>query len=93
MIRGKQVIAEVPTDPVVAELDKLQSELGDGPCLTALREHHTVLINDMSTDARWPQFAQRAAQLGVRSLLSFQLFVRSENLGALNLYGAEPGLL
>jgi hypothetical protein len=30
--------------------------------------------------------------LGVHSLLSFQLFVRSENLGALNLYGGAAGV-
>jgi GAF domain-containing protein len=89
-IHGRRVVAEVPTDPIVAKLDDLQSELGDGPCLTALREHHTVHIADMTTDGRWPQFAQQATELGVRSLLSFQLFVRSENLGALNLYAGEP---
>ncbi|OBF28909.1 response regulator receiver protein [Mycobacterium sp. ACS1612] len=89
-IHARRVFAEVPTDPIVAKLDDLQSELGDGPCLTALREHQTVHIADMTTDLRWPQFAQQATELGVRSLLSFQLFVRSETLGALNLYAGEP---
>jgi GAF domain-containing protein len=85
-------VAEVPTDPIVTKLDELQSELGDGPCLTALRDRHTVQIDDMSTDTRWPQFARQATELGVYSLLSFQLFVRSKNLGALNLYGDEAGV-
>jgi hypothetical protein len=57
-----------------------------------LREHHTVQIDDMRTDTRWPAFAREARQRGILSLLSFQLFVRSENLGALNLYGDEPGV-
>jgi GAF domain-containing protein len=92
LIQGRRVIAEVPTDPIVAKLDDLQSEIGDGPCFTALREHYTVHIADMTTDTRWPQFARQATELGVRSLLSFQLFVRSENLGALNLYAGEPGV-
>jgi GAF domain-containing protein len=90
--RGAGVVAEVPTDPVVAKLDELQSELYDGPCLTALREHHTVHIDDMSAEIRWPQFTRQATELGVHSLLSFQLFVRSENLGALHLYGGEAGV-
>jgi len=89
-IHGRKVVAEVPTDPIVTKLDDLQTELGDGPCLTALRQHLTVHIADMSTDTRWPQFARQATELGVRSLLSFQLFVRSNNLGALNVYGGEP---
>jgi GAF domain-containing protein len=89
-IQGRRVVAEVPTDPIVAKLDDLQSELGDGPCLTALRDHHTVHIADMTADRRWPEFAQRATELGVLSLLSFQLFVRSRSLGALNLYAGQP---
>lgn len=90
-IQGHKVVAEVPSDPIVAQLDDLQSELRDGPCTTALRDHHTVHIPDLSTETRWPQFCRRAVELGVRSLLSFQLFVRSENLGALNLYAGEAG--
>jgi transcriptional regulator with GAF, ATPase, and Fis domain len=87
--RGK-VVAKAPTDPIVAKLDELQNELSDGPCITALREHHTVLIDDMSRETRWPEFVREAVSLDVHSLLSFQLFVESETLGAMNLYGAEP---
>ncbi|ORB67688.1 GAF and ANTAR domain-containing protein [Mycolicibacterium tusciae] len=89
LIQKGQIVHAVPTDPIVAKLDELQSELGAGPCITALRKHHTVRIDDMSTETRWPQFCRQAAELGVHSLLSFQLFVRSQNLGALNLYAAE----
>ena len=46
----------------------------------------------MSADTRWPEFSLLATQLGVNSLLSFQLFVENENLGALNLYGGEAGV-
>jgi GAF domain-containing protein len=86
MVHGQRVTAEAPTDPVVAKLDDLQTELGDGPCISALREHRTVHVSDMSTETRWPTFSRRATELGVSSLLSFQLFVISRNLGALNLY-------
>jgi GAF domain-containing protein len=92
VIEGKMVVAKVPSSRTVAELDDLQAALDEGPCLTALREHHTVHIDDMRTDTRWPAFAREAQQLGILSLLSFQLFVRSETLGALNLYRDEPGV-
>ena len=90
LIEGRQVVAKVPTDPIVAKLDDLQTELGDGPGITSLRDHHTVRVDDMEVDDRWPEFASHAAALGVKSMLSFQLFVRHDNLGALNLYGVEP---
>jgi transcriptional regulator with GAF, ATPase, and Fis domain len=91
LIHRRRVQSEVPTDPIVAALDQLQTDLGEGPCVTVLREHHMVHIKDMSAETRWPRFVQRATALGVHSLLAFQLFVRAENLGALNLYGDAAG--
>jgi GAF domain-containing protein len=92
VIQGRIVISQVPTSALVAELDQLQTDLNEGPCLSALREHHTVHIEDMSAETRWPAFAREAQQRGVLSSLSFQLFVRSENLGSLNHYGDAPGV-
>jgi putative methionine-R-sulfoxide reductase with GAF domain len=91
LIEGRHVRSEVPTNPRVAELDQLQTALGEGPSLSSLREHHTVHIEDTAAETRWPAFVRRAAELGVRSVLSFQLFVRSENLGVLNLFADAPG--
>ena len=91
-IRGRPIEARVPSDPLVASLDALQSELDEGPCITALREHHTVHIDDMSQHTQWPRSAQAALKLGVRCSLSFQLFVQKDNFGALNLYGGEAGV-
>jgi hypothetical protein len=68
LIQGRRVHSEVPTDPIVAELDQLQTDLGEGPCISALREHHTVQIEDMSAEMRWPRFVRRATALGVRSM-------------------------
>jgi putative methionine-R-sulfoxide reductase with GAF domain len=91
MIHGREIQSRGPSDPLVAELDRVQISLGEGPCLSALREHHTVLIDDMAAETRWPRFARAAVERGARSLLSFQLFVRRESLGALDLYSAEAG--
>jgi GAF domain-containing protein len=91
LVQGTKIVSEVPTSRSVAELDQLQSDLNQGPCLTALRDYHTVHIDDMRTETRWPDFGREAQQRGMRSMLSFQLFIRSENLGALNLYSDEPG--
>ncbi|ORB64824.1 response regulator receiver protein [Mycolicibacterium tusciae] len=92
LLDGERVVVKVPTDPIVAKLEDLQVELGDGPCLTALRDQQTVRIEDTKSDTRWPQFADQAVELGVRSVLSFQLFVRRGKLGALNMYGTEAGV-
>lgn len=92
LLEGRKVEPRAPSDPLVATLDLLQTELDEGPCLSSLRGHHTVLIADMAAETRWPRFTASALDLGVHSLLSFQLFVLQQNLGALNLYGGEPGV-
>jgi ANTAR domain/GAF domain len=91
LIDGRGVRSEVPSDALVAELDEAQTLLDEGPCLSALREHHTVHVDDMATETRWPRFAEVALRRGARSMLAFQLFVRTRNLGALNLYADQVG--
>ena len=44
----------------------------------------------MASETRWPEFARRASQAGAASMLSIQLYVEGDNLGALNLYGRAP---
>src|ERR1700756_2903354 len=86
-VSGRHVTSEVPSSPIAAELDQLQTELSEGPALSALRERHTVFIKNMSEESRWPNFVAAATRLGVHCMLSFRLFVTGESLGALNLYG------
>ncbi|MGH8891428.1 MAG: GAF and ANTAR domain-containing protein [Acidothermaceae bacterium] len=71
-------------------IDELQSKLGEGPCLDAAYEEQTVRVPDMRTEQRWPEFSRRAYEAGAGSMLSFQLYVEEDNLGALNLYAHEP---
>jgi transcriptional regulator with GAF, ATPase, and Fis domain len=67
--------------------DELQYEVHEGPCLDAIWHHETVRSDDLSTETRWPTWGPVAAgQLGIRSMLCFQLFTGSDSLGALNLY-------
>jgi transcriptional regulator with GAF, ATPase, and Fis domain len=90
LVQGREITTEVLTSDVAQRLDELQVELDDGPCLTSLRHEHVVRVDELATDPRWPHFAARAVELGVHSVLSFQLFVQEDNLGALNLYSSHP---
>jgi GAF domain-containing protein len=74
------------TDEVVHDVDRHQYETNEGPCLDALEEHEIFRTGDLAGDPRWPTFGQRATELGIRSMLSFRLFVADETLGSLNLY-------
>jgi GAF domain-containing protein len=90
LVSGHKVSSHAPTDERAAKLDGLQTEVGEGPCLDALREQQTVRVSDFRAEDRWPRFAAEATRLGVGSLLSFQLFTDGDNLGALNLYADHP---
>jgi len=90
LVAGRRVVARAPTAEVAGELDALQTEFDEGPCLDSLRDQETVRVEDFTEEHRWPRFAAAAVRLGARSLLSFQLFTDGDNLGALNLYAAHP---
>ncbi|MCF6746267.1 GAF and ANTAR domain-containing protein [Blastococcus sp. KM273128] len=86
----RRVESRAPTGDLPNQIDSLQERLGEGPCLDAVFEQSTVRIEDIEVEQRWPRFADEAAGLGVRSMLSFQLFVTGSTLGALNLYSSGP---
>jgi ANTAR domain/GAF domain len=84
-----------PTSRGISELDRLQGELHEGPCITALEEpadDGVVMAEDLAgPDAtRWPRFAPAAVDSGYRSMLSIQLASGGRMRAALNLYAAEP---
>ncbi len=41
-------------------------------------------------EKRWPQFAARAHAAGAAGMLSIQLYVEGDSLGALNLFSRRP---
>ena len=49
-----------------------------------------VRVDDLRAERRWPDFCQQAADLGVGSMLCFQLFVAADRMGALNPYSRTP---
>jgi GAF domain-containing protein len=78
------------TDPVARKCDDWQYELGEGPCLSAIAEDETYLIDDVARDPRWPRWGPRAAEVGAASILSIRLADDAAALGALNLYSRKP---
>ncbi len=78
-----------PTTPMVTELDQLQQDAGEGPCLEAVVTDSIIRCPDLSKDERWPKFAAGAVERGVYSMLSYQLYTTDNGGGALNLFGRK----
>jgi hypothetical protein len=75
-----------------AVLDEIQDTHGEGPCVAAAWEQHTMHVRDLGTEHRWPRYCRDArAETPIRSILSFQLFANRKAMAALNLYAEQPG--
>jgi GAF domain-containing protein len=77
------------SDDIAAQVDAAQYELDDGPCLHAMRDGHTVRIEDTAEKAHWPEFEAQAAAHGIRSCLALPLKAEGKPVGALNLYARK----
>jgi GAF domain-containing protein len=78
------------SDEVVAEADRLQYELDEGPCLMAWRQRSQVRVDDLSSDERFPRWGPVASALGLGSSLSTPLVPGDSCLGALKVYATQP---
>lgn len=85
------VSTHAPSDELVSEVDRVQAEMHEGPCVDALAEHGDGVTHapDLACDPPWPTFAPAALRAGFAAVLSFQLHAGGA-AGAVNIYGTEP---
>jgi ANTAR domain/GAF domain len=87
-----QIETRHPTTEAIGKLDRTQSELHEGPCISAIEDpppNGIVIAEDLAGDAhRWPRFAPDAVDAGFRGLMSTQLSADGGPRAALNLYSA-----
>lgn len=87
--RGKRSTAA--SDPRVEQADAWQYEMDAGPCVAAWRDRATVRIDDVASEARWPQWSAAVVPLGIASVLSSPLIAGQDSIGAIKVYAAQPG--
>ncbi|MEA2500556.1 MAG: hypothetical protein QOD01_667, partial [Actinomycetota bacterium] len=81
------------SDESALRFEKLQTELGEGPCLAAYQTGEAVAVADLRDEPRFPKFTPRALEEGLVAVFTFPLCKGAERLGALDLYRNTPGLL
>ena len=72
----------------LVELLELQVE--EGPCFDAFRDQ-AIVVSDSAEDAarRWPRFAPRAHESGYITVSAVPMRLRTQVIGALNLFSSE----
>ena len=81
------------SDDAALRYERVQTELGEGPCLLAYRSGNSVGVPDLRIDDRFPRFSPRALQAGLRAVFTFPLRHEQQPLGALDIYRDSPGPL
>ena len=70
VVQAGDVTAPAAAGAVAAQLDALQRQLNQGPCLDAIAQAGPIYAEDLAEDSPWPEFARAAVESGVRSSLS-----------------------
>lgn len=87
---GGRIDTTAATSQLVMDSNNAQGDLGEGPCFDAAWNDETYRIVHMGTEKRWPRYVPKAQELGIGSMMGFQLFADDEGLGALDLYSEHP---
>ncbi|SPF05686.1 GAF and ANTAR domain-containing protein [Streptomyces sp. MA5143a] len=94
-VRKGQAVTLAACGDVVQECDRLQGELGEGPCFDLARRkdgERLYRIADLTRpEPTWERFATHAGELGIGSMTGVLLYTSDEDFGALNLYSRRPG--
>jgi GAF domain-containing protein len=77
------------SDTFVTELDELQYELGEGPCVHAITVEAVTTVDYAGRDQRWPRFMPLAVAKGLRSQMGMRLYSEKDTLGGLNMYSTS----
>lgn len=87
---GLRVMASSTEEVRLLELYELQND--EGPCLDCFRSGTPVASVDLpAMRGSWPVFTARLEELGFNSAQAIPMRLRSETIGALNLFRTEPG--
>jgi GAF domain-containing protein len=81
------------TDEWVLTFDRIQYDVGEGPCVYAMEAETVVRVEHARHEQRWPLFIPKAVAAGLRSQLGVRLHVDEVEMAALNMYSTSSDTL
>ncbi len=93
VVRHRKPTVAASSDERARSLDELQNGFDDGPCLTALRRHETLLVRDTRRERRWPEYLGEAAEQGIGLILAIPMELNGRGEAVVNLYAEKPDSL
>lgn len=91
---GEGPVLQATTDEVAALVDRLEWEVGEGPCVDAIMTQRFEWDADITVDPAWPKLAERILrETPVRGMVGYRIVVHERKVGALNLFADAAGAL
>jgi hypothetical protein len=91
LLRQKRPVTIAGSSELAVRLDEIEQGVGGGPCTEALRIGRPVLLEDVSTDTRWPVYCRALAAAGCGSCLGVPLDPGENAAAALNFFASPAG--
>lgn len=89
LVRGDRVAVVASDGALATDADRLQHQHA-GPGLDAARSREVLLVEDTSTEQRWPDWCRGVDALGVAASLSIPLLFQDVVIGVLTTYAVQP---
>ncbi|WP_460800748.1 GAF and ANTAR domain-containing protein [Nocardioides pacificus] len=84
-----ELVTAVPAH--IELLERAQSEVQDGPCVTAFRTGQIVAVESLAeSQATWGAYLRVAREIGIEAVAGVPMRLHDQGVGAVNLYSAVP---
>lgn len=87
---GEKLTFVTATDAKVTAIEDQQIAHDEGPCHDAFHTGEVVVVRDLETEQRWPDYRQAALVHGARAVVGIPMPVGEQRIGALNVYHHSP---
>jgi GAF domain-containing protein len=75
-------------DVITAEI--AQDRIDDGPCHAAFEDDQLTVVDDLQGEHRWPEYRERALDVGLRSVIGVPMRAWGQTIGVLDIYRRTP---
>jgi GAF domain-containing protein len=78
------------TSEQITEIERVQEEDQNGPCVDAYRNNKPITVADVVADGRWPAYSETATSHGIHAVLGYPLTYNERSIGSINVYNSQP---
>ncbi len=58
LVEKRKITSPASSNDIPKKVDEIQSEVGEGPCIDAIKEHEIFQTGELKNESRWPKFSE-----------------------------------